>query len=40
MQRNARVESESILVLLCIAMSVNVKVMQHNARPCIMIILL
>ena len=30
MQRNARIESESILMLLCVVTSVNAKAMQHN----------
>ena len=29
--RNARIESEAILASFCIAMSINAKVMQHNA---------
>ena len=30
MQRNARIGSESILALCCVATSVNAKAMQHN----------
>ena len=36
-QRNARIESESILVLLYIAMSVNAKATQCNASPCVIL---
>ena len=36
-QRNVRIESESILALLCIAMSVNTKVKQRNTSPCVIL---
>ena len=39
-QKNARIESESILVLLCIVTCINAKVTGHNASPCIIILLL
>ena len=38
-QRNARTECKSILVLLGIVMSINMKVMRRNASPCVIIII-
>ena len=34
-KRNTRVESESILALLCVGMSVNTQVTQRNVSPCV-----
>ena len=34
---NAGIWSKSILALYCIMMSVNVKAMQHNMRPCVVL---